>query len=123
MTIQQGSCHCERVTFEFRTAIKGAIECNCSICRRKGALWHAVDHDDFTLLSGKEDLSVYQFGTKIAKHFSCKHCGVSTFNNPRLAPSMWAVNLRCVDGIDVDALPRRQFDGKNWEQAAQDFMK
>ena len=123
MTIQRGSCHCGKVTFEFSNPIKGALECNCSICRRKGALWHVADNEHFTLLSGKDDLLVYRFGTKVAKHFSCKHCGISTFSNPRLAPSMWAVNLRCVDDIDVDALRRQQFDGANWEQAAQDFMK
>jgi hypothetical protein len=123
MVNHRGSCHCGRVTFEFSNPIRGILECNCSICHRKGALWHAADEDHFRILSGKDELAVYQFGTKTAKHFFCKQCGTSTFSNPRLAPSMWAINLRCVDDVDLDALPRQQFDGRNWEEAAQDFLR
>ena len=64
MVTQNGSCHCGKVTFEFSNSVSAAMECNCSICRRKGALWHAADNDHFRILSGQDELSVYQFGTK-----------------------------------------------------------
>jgi hypothetical protein len=123
MHTQQGSCHCGKVTFEFDNAITGALECNCSICLRKGALWHAADDRQFRILSGQDSLSLYQFGTRTARHFFCSHCGTSTFSNPRIAPRMWVVNLRCVDGVDIHALPRQAFDGRNWEEAARQFMQ
>jgi hypothetical protein len=99
------------------------MECNCSLCRRKGAIWQAADNGRFEILSGQDDLGLYQFGTKTAKHFFCRNCGVSTFSNPRLAPDTWAVNLRCVDDVDLGALRVLPFDGRNWEQAAQALRK
>jgi hypothetical protein len=100
-----------------------AMECNCSICRRKGAIWQAVDSERFRIVSGQEDLGLYQFGTKTAKHFFCRNCGVSTFSNPRIAPDRWAVNLRCVEDVDLGALKIVPFDGQNWEQSAQALLK
>jgi hypothetical protein len=53
-----------------------------------------------------------------AKHYSCRHCGVHPFSRPRLDPSRWAVNVRCIDGLDVTSLRVMHFDGANWEEAA-----
>jgi hypothetical protein len=122
MKKHQGTCHCGKVTFEYASAFP-PVECNCSICRRKGAIWQAVDNEHFKILSGLDDLQLYQFGTKTAKHFFCKNCGVSTFSNPRLAPDKWSVNLRCVDDVDLSSLRVVSFDGQNWEQSAQAFLK
>ncbi len=123
----KGSCHCGRVTFGLRAepgAISGAtIECNCSLCSRKGALWFGTDDAHFEILTGEDDLVLYQFGTMTAKHYSCRHCGISTFSRPRIAPSSWVVNIRCVDGIDISSLKIHAFDGQNWEQSAQRFMR
>jgi len=114
-----GRCHCGRVTFELRATITGAMECNCSLCRRKGALWHGASDKSLRIASGEEDLTLYQFGSMTAKHYSCRHCGISTFTRPRLDPTRWAVNLRCIDALDLAALPVQTFDGQNWEEAAQ----
>lgn len=119
MSRYQGSCHCGKVTFEFDGATGQVLECNCSLCRRKGALWQPTDDAHFRILSGEDELVLYQFGTHTAKHFFCKHCGVSTFSHPRSAPDKWVVNLRCVDDLDLSQLKIRQFDGRNWEQAMQ----
>jgi len=122
MTTHQGSCHCGRVTFEFEGDVGIAIECNCSICRRKGALWHGTDNARFRLLTGESDLGVYRFGTQTASHYFCTTCGVSPFSHPRIAPAAWVVNLRCVDGVDLSKLKVFPFDGQNWEAAAQQFL-
>ncbi len=119
----RGSCHCGKVSFEYEAAPVPALECNCSICRRKGAIWQAVHTQGFRILAGEGDLSVYRFGTRTAKHFFCATCGISTFSNPRIAPERWVVNLRCVEGIDLASLTVLPFDGRNWEQAAQALLK
>lgn len=118
-----GSCHCGRVTFEFDGDVSIALECNCSICRRKAAIWHGTDDEHFRILTGTDDMCVYRFGTMTAGHYFCRHCGVSTFSRPRLAPAMWVVNLRCVESIDLSAIRLHPFDGENWEQAAQRFLQ
>lgn len=122
MSKYQGSCHCGKVTFELEGSIGPALECNCSICSRKGAIWQATDDAHFRILTGQDELTLYQFGTRTARHFFCKHCGTSTFSNPRIAPDKWVVNLRCVDNIDLSVLKIHHFDGRNWELAAQQFM-
>lgn len=113
-----GSCHCGRVKFELQATIAYAMECNCSLCRRKGALWHGASDKTLRIVSGEEDLTLYQFGTLTAKHYSCRHCGISPFTRPRLDPARWAVNLRCIDALDLSSLEIQKFDGVNWEEAA-----
>ena len=58
-----------------------------------------------------------------AKHYFCRHCGIHPFVRPRLDPTRWAVNVRCIDSVDLSSLEVRAFDGENWEAAAQDFMQ
>jgi hypothetical protein len=113
-----GSCHCGRVTFALDAKLDYVMACNCSLCRRVGALWHGASDASFRITSGEDELLLYQFNTKTAKHYSCKHCSVHPFSRPRLDPTRWAVNVRCIDGVDAGALPVKQFDGANWEQAA-----
>ncbi|HSP99896.1 MAG TPA: GFA family protein [Candidatus Dormibacteraeota bacterium] len=119
----QGSCHCGRVTFEVRADLDYVIDCNCSLCRRRGALWHGVPGSSLRILTGEADLALYEFNTKTAKHYFCRHCGIHPFIHPRLDPSAWAVNVRCIDGVDLSTIPVRPFDGANWEVAAKAFYQ
>lgn len=82
-----------------------------------------ADDASLRILSGESDLSLYQFGTMVAKHYFCGVCGVSTFSRPRIAPNWWAVNLRCIDGIDLSGLKIYPFDGQNWESAALQYAQ
>ena len=119
----QGSCHCGRVTFEIRARLDHVVDCNCSLCRRRGALWHAVADPDLRILTGEADLVLYQFGTKTAKHYFCGACGIHPFIRPRLDPSRWAINVRCLDGVDPSSIPVLPFDGANWEVAAKAWFE
>jgi hypothetical protein len=73
----------------------------------------------FELLSGKDELTTYEFNTKTAKHTFCKHCGIHPFYVPRSHPDKIDVNARCLDDIDLAAISSQPFDGRNWEAAAQ----
>lgn len=118
----RGSCHCGAVSFTVRGPVTRAMRCTCSICSRVGAVWFATDESGLVLLSGEADLALYQFGTMTAKHYFCRHCGVHPFSRPRLNPQIWAVNLRCLPGIDIEALATAVFDGANWEAAAASLL-
>jgi hypothetical protein len=118
----RGSCHCGAVTFTLKGPVTGAMRCTCSICSRVGALWHGTDESGLKILSGNDDLELYQFGTMTAKHYFCRHCGVHPFSRPRLNPQIWVANLRCVPSVDAEALPTSVFDGANWEEAARAFL-
>jgi hypothetical protein len=100
----QGSCHCGRVRFELQAHITTALECNCSFCRRLGALWLSVPEADLKVLAGGEYLTLYQFGTRTAQHYFCRHCGIAPFSRPRQDPTRWAANLRCLEDLDLTVL-------------------
>jgi hypothetical protein len=115
--IVHGGCHCGAVRFEAR--LPGppvpALDCNCSVCAMTGFLHVMVPHSDFELLTGRDALASYRFGTGAAEHLFCKTCGVKGFYQPRSHPDAWSVNAHCLDErIDL-AIER--FDGKNWESA------
>lgn len=112
----KGSCHCGAVQYEVTTALDTpVISCNCSICRRKGALLHCVPADDFKLLAGKDAVSDYQFNTHNIHHLFCKTCGIGSFSTGT-APNgarLVMINMRCLDDVDPDALTVTKYDGKN----------
>ena len=118
MLTMEGGCHCGRVRFRV-TADLAVIDCNCSICIKKGILHLIVPPERFELISGKDDLTTYEFNTKTAKHTFCKHCGIHPFYVPRSDPDKIDVNARCLDDIDVAELAPKPFDGRNWEAAAE----
>jgi hypothetical protein len=117
MKTYEGGCHCGRVRFRVTADLDGVERCNCSICRKKGFLHLIVPPAQFQLISGADDLTVYQFNTGIAKHQFCRHCGIHAFYVPRSAPDKIDVNVRCLEGVDPDKIDAAQFDGRNWEQA------
>ena len=114
MMSHQGSCHCGAVKYEVSTPIEKAIQCNCSICSRKGYLLAFVDEDQFKLLQGSDTLSDYQFGKKLIHHQFCKNCGAATFGHGSLSggKKKYAVNVRCLENFDLKSLTIDQFDGK-----------
>jgi len=113
-----GSCHCGRVRIEV-LAPPGLdlIECNCSMCARSGYLHLIVGAGEFRLLSGADDLVEYTFGTGVAKHRFCRHCGVKSFYVPRSHPDGYSVNARCLDPATIKSMTIRPFDGLDWESA------
>lgn len=115
MPAWDGACHCGRVRFRVTGPLERVVECNCSICRRKGYLHWIVAPSRFDLLAGEEVLATYRFNTGVARHRFCTVCGVAPFYVPRSHPDMIDVNVRCLDGVDLATLRIERFDGENWE--------
>lgn len=114
----EGGCHCGRVRFRIKADLASLLECNCSICTKKGILHLIVPPERFTLLQGEDALATYRFNTNTARHTFCKHCGIHAFYVPRSDPDKISVNARCLDNIDAVLLkPAHHFDGRHWEAA------
>src|SRR5262249_31243706 len=111
MKTYKGSCHCGKVRFEVDADIDHVRLCDCSICRKRGALTHRVEESCFRLLTPLDELSLYQWHTRTAKDYFCSACGVLAFRRPRTAPHLWAVNVRCLDDVDLSAIPIREVHG------------
>jgi hypothetical protein len=115
----EGSCHCQRVRFRVTGDLAEVVQCNCSMCNAKGFLHLIVPPERFVLVQGEEALTTYRFNTGTARHTFCRHCGIHPFYVPRSDPDKIDVNVRCLEGVDPDALRPRPFDGRNWEEAIQ----
>ena len=65
-------CHCGAVEVNILISELGKIlRCNCSICKRKGAIMSMVRNEDFKIIKGADKLKLYQFHTNVAKHYFC----------------------------------------------------
>jgi len=109
----RGSCHCGKIAYTLdEDAPTQGIECNCSICRRKGYLHHFSTPDKFALEGDREDIQAYTFNTHNIRHQFCKTCGCAPFAEGE-GPSgpMVEINLRCVEGLDLSALTVIPYDG------------
>lgn len=52
---------------------------------------------------GADNLALYQWNKKIAKHYFCKTCGIYTHHQRRSDPSLYGVNIACINDIDLSA--------------------
>ncbi|MBM3563151.1 MAG: GFA family protein [Alphaproteobacteria bacterium] len=117
-----GSCHCGKVRFEVTADIDHVRVCDCSICRKRGALNFRVEEADLSLTTPLEELSSYQWGTRTAKDYFCPTCGILPFRRPRHTTAAelgggtkpftgWAINIRCLDDVDIFSLPQKIIHG------------
>jgi hypothetical protein len=111
----RGSCHCGRVAYEVEGEPDKAIACNCSICQRKGSLLWFVPSDKFTLLTSQENETSYLFNKHHIDHRFCSVCGMHPYavGKDRQGNSIAAINVRCLEDIDLSAVPVTNFDGRS----------
>ena len=116
MQTYTGSCHCGKVTFTFKNeVITQGARCNCSICHRKGAVMSTftLPPEQISIEAEEGTLGLYQFDTKVAKHYFCKTCGIYPFHQTMSKPGQYRINLGCLDDIDTEQLDIQLFDGKS----------
>src|SRR5690606_4358636 len=107
--------HCGAVRYTVTGDFSTGLKCNCSYCQRKGTLLNFIPEANLDLLSGEDMLTVYRFHTGKIEHTFCKVCGVQCFGKGP-APDgskMVAVNLNCLEDIDLDSVKIDRYDGRN----------
>ncbi len=115
-TLHIGSCHCGDVKYQVKLDLDQTLTtCNCSICSRTGAIMAFVPEADFTLESGEDALTDYQFGKKHVHHLFCPTCGIRSFARGagKDGKMTYMINVRCLQGADATSLKTQQFDGKS----------
>jgi hypothetical protein len=111
-----GGCQCGKVRYEVQMDIGEVFACNCSRCGRLGSLLAFAPASQFKLVSGDDNLTKFEFNRHMIQHQFCATCGIQSFaigTQPKTVAKMAAINVRCLDGVDVDALKVRKVDGKN----------
>ena len=107
----QGSCHCGSVRFSVRHEIKELTTCDCSLCVKRNAVMTKVPEAALTVLAGDALLTLYEWNSRVAKHYFCGRCGIYLFHRKRAAPDHYGVNIFCLDGFDASAIPVRATEG------------
>ena len=110
-----GGCHCGAVRFEAPVELSQVIQCNCSICTKRGVLWSFLPASQVKFIKGERAVMDYQFGSKKLHHLFCPNCGVGSFSrgqSPK-GEEMVAINVRCLDDLDATKLKPIPFDGKS----------
>jgi hypothetical protein len=112
-----GSCQCGKVRYEVEMQpISEVISCNCSRCGRLGHLLAFAPESEFKLLSGEADLTQFDFNRHLIHHHFCSSCGIQSFAigvHPKTGAKMAAINVRCLQGVDVDSLKVKKVDGRS----------
>jgi hypothetical protein len=102
MEIRKGSCHCGAVEFEVELAngLGKLRRCNCSLCKRKGAIMANVPIERLRVTKGQDKLTLYQWNTRQAKHYFCSICGIYTHHQRRSVPTEFGFNVACIEGVN-----------------------
>ncbi|NWL80288.1 aldehyde-activating protein [Pseudomonas taiwanensis] len=112
----RGSCHCGKIAFEVEGNLEQVMECNCSLCSRRGYLLWFVPREQLRLATPEFDLSTYRFNRMHIAHHFCANCGCAPFGeatDPK-GKAMAAVNVRCLEDVPVDGLKVVKVDGKSF---------
>ncbi|EGQ9190987.1 GFA family protein [Vibrio parahaemolyticus] len=96
------TCHCGKVELELTlpNGIEKPRRCDCSMCRRRGAIVASVPLSGIRIVQGDDVLKLYQFNTHTAKHFFCSECGIYTHHQRRSDPSEYGYNVGCLEGVN-----------------------
>lgn len=113
----EGGCHCGEIRFRVQTQKRVVLDCDCSMCSKKGLLHLIVDKNELEILSDDALLSEYRFGTRTARHLFCSSCGIHPFYVPRSHPDGYSVNFRCLDDYPrlLEQFDVKGFHGEEWE--------
>ena len=100
------TCHCGAVEIQvnLKKEIEKLMRCNCSMSKRKGTMVTTINKEDLKIVKGEDKIKIYQFNTKVAKHYFCSECGVQTHNLRRSDPNTYGINVGCIDEIKTNEL-------------------
>lgn len=115
MSLFHGSCHCGRIAYDVEVESQPAIECNCSHCSRKGYLLWFVPRTALTLRTPAADMATYRFNKHVIDHHFCPICGCAPFGfgtDPK-GQATAAINVRCLEGVELGTLQRVPYDGRS----------
>ena len=111
-----GTCHCGAVAFTIPadTDFNASAHCDCSLCRRRWVPTASVPLEKLAVIKGSDALDCYEWNTKVAQHYYCRHCHVYVFHKRRSDPNEYGINPGCFEEVDMHSLKGRQIhDGVN----------
>jgi hypothetical protein len=111
----KGGCHCGNIAFEVDGEIDQVIECNCSICSKRGYLLWFVPRANLHFDGPETSMSTYTFNQHRIRHQFCPTCGVAPFGmgTDGEGNETAAMNVRCLEGVELSTLKIVPYDGRS----------
>lgn len=112
----KGGCHCGKIQYEVEGDIQEVIDCNCSLCQKRGGLLWFTSGEHFKLLTPVSDVGTYTFNKHYIQHHFCGSCGIAPYSEGKKpdGSSAVAINVRCLENIDLAALKRKHVNGRDF---------
>jgi hypothetical protein len=85
------------------------------MCQRKGMLMWFVPRTALQLRTPENSAHAYTFNKHVIKHRFCPNCGIHVYGegvDPK-GNAMAAINIRCLDGVDLEKVAITHFDGRS----------
>jgi hypothetical protein len=108
----RAACHCTAVRLEIAEAPSWILDCNCTLCRRYGALWAYYQPDEVKVVRGADATDTYLWGDKMLAFHRCKECGcimhmIALDADP---PRIYGINARMIPTLDPARVRLQQID-------------
>jgi hypothetical protein len=121
----RAACHCTALRFEITELPEWVLDCNCTICRRYGAIWAYPEANKVKCVRGADSTETYIWGDRGLAFHRCKECGCVTHmaaldSDP---PRIYGINARMIPTLDPASVRLRQRDnghtGFFWTRSAE----
>ncbi len=101
-SIRKATCHCSGVELELvlPNGLEDLRRCNCSMCRRRGAIVASVPLHGLKVTRGQDLLALCHFNTGTARHYFRSTCGIYTHHQRRSNPEQYGFNVACLEGVN-----------------------
>ena len=106
------TCHCGAIRIHVKRMSRTLTRCNCSICRRYGALWAYYAESSVRIEAPKGGLSSYSWNRRVRAFHRCKRCGcVTHYTYRRRSDTTVAVNATNFEPSALAGARIRHLDG------------
>ncbi|MBM4385890.1 MAG: GFA family protein [Deltaproteobacteria bacterium] len=100
----RAACHCTAVRFEIAEQPEWVLDCNCTICRRYGALWtyfEGADQAKLLATPSRDATEAYVWGDRILEFRRCRTCGcVYHMQTADAQQVIFGLNARLIPTLD-----------------------
>ena len=114
----RAACHCGAVRFEVAEPPEWVLDCNCTLCRKYGALWtyyRGADQAKLLMTPDPGTTDTYAWIDGDIAFHRCKVCGCVTHIEAAKAdpPVIFGVNARMMAGLDPAKVRIRRIDNSH----------
>lgn len=118
----RAACHCTAVRFELEEAPEWVLDCNCTLCRRYGAIWAYPEASQVRFVQGEDSTDAHSWGPKALAFHRCRECGCVTHMMVVEGARLYGINARMIPTLDPASVRVRQKDnghtGRFWTRSA-----